>query len=118
MSMVTAIVSPSARPKPRITAPKIPVRALRKTAIRNISQRVAPSAKTASFWFCGTAAITSRVMEVTMGITMMARINPAASMPIPYAGPSKSPVQRKCAARNGSTRRERSGARTKIPHSP
>ena len=43
MTIVTAIVSPSARPKPSITAPMMPVRA-KNIAARMASKRVAPSA--------------------------------------------------------------------------
>src|SRR6266705_2511380 len=46
--MVTAIVSPTARPRPRMIAPKIPARAYRRTATRVVSQRVAPRLKAAS----------------------------------------------------------------------
>src|SRR6266705_3205577 len=46
--MVTAIVSPTARPRPRMMAPKIPARAYRRTATRVVSQRVAPRLKAAS----------------------------------------------------------------------
>src|SRR2546430_591730 len=46
--MVTAIVSPTARPRPRITAPKMPARAYRRTANRVVSQRVAPRLSAAS----------------------------------------------------------------------
>ena len=40
--MVTAMVSPRARPSPRMIPPRIPARALRSTPTRIISQRVAP----------------------------------------------------------------------------
>src|SRR5438094_684663 len=46
--MVTAIVSPTARPRPRMIAPKIPARAYRRTATRVVSHRVAPRLKAAS----------------------------------------------------------------------
>src|SRR2546422_1968772 len=46
--IVTAIVSPTARPRPRMIAPKIPARAYRRTAMRVVSQRVAPRLKAAS----------------------------------------------------------------------
>src|SRR5205809_49785 len=46
--MVTAIVSPTARPRPRMTAPKMPARAYRRTANRVVSQRVAPRLSAAS----------------------------------------------------------------------
>src|SRR6266700_1365134 len=89
------MVSPSARPSPRMIAPKIPGRALRRTAMRSISHFVAPSARAASRCIRGTAVTTSRVMEAMMGRIMMARIMPAASIPYPYFGPLNSPVQPK-----------------------
>src|SRR5438093_1851305 len=46
--MVTAIVSPTARPRPRMMAPKLPPRACRRTATRVGSHRVAPRLKAAS----------------------------------------------------------------------
>ena len=61
----------------------IPVRALRSTPMRIISQRVAPSASTPSRCSCGTALITSRVIDAIIGTIMIARIMPAASMPMP-----------------------------------
>ena len=44
ITMVTAIASPRARPRPRMVAPTIPGRAIGRITIRVISQRVAPSA--------------------------------------------------------------------------
>jgi hypothetical protein len=83
ITIVTAIVSPSALPKPRITPPTMPARALRSTPMRIISQRVAPSASTASRWCCGTTCNTSRVIDEIMGMIMIARMIPAPSIPIP-----------------------------------
>ena len=45
MTSATASVSPIARASPRIAAPRMPDRAYGSTAIRIISQRVAPSAR-------------------------------------------------------------------------
>src|SRR6266403_1366997 len=83
ITIVTAMVSPSARPKPKMIAPTMPARALRSTPMRIISQRVAPNASTASRWCCGMTVSTSRVMDEMMGMIMIARITPAASMPMP-----------------------------------
>src|SRR6185503_8506885 len=49
ISMVTAIVSPKARPRPSRLAPKMPAVERLSTEMRSISQRVAPSASAASF---------------------------------------------------------------------
>ena len=50
ITSTTAIVSPIARPRPSIAPPVIPGREYGRTAIRIISQRVAPSASAASLF--------------------------------------------------------------------
>ena len=87
MTMVTAIVSPMARPRPSMIAPRIPVRPYGNTATRTISHLVAPKAKAASRCACGTARSTSCVTEVMYGTIITARIIEAVSKPIPYLGP-------------------------------
>ena len=82
-------------------APTMPMRELRRTPMRIISQRVAPSASTASRWLFGTAFMMSRVSEEMMGRIMMARMMLAVSRPTPKFGPSKSPVQPSVFTRNG-----------------
>ena len=77
MTIVTAIVSPIARPRPSIAAPEMPAREYGSTAMRIISQRVAPSASAASLSCGGTVAMTSREMAETIGRIMIARISPA-----------------------------------------
>ena len=77
MTMVTAIVSPIARPRPSMAAPEIPAREYGSTATRIISQRVAPSASAASLWSRGTVDMTSREMALTIGTIMIAKISDA-----------------------------------------
>jgi hypothetical protein len=90
MSMVTAIVSPTARPRPRMTAPAMPGPPLAKTT-RVVSHFVAPSASAASRCESGTAASTSRTTAEMIGVIMMARMTPAVSSPVPVStGPWKS----------------------------
>ena len=60
MTIVTAIVSPSARPRPRMIAPKMPERARGKNDVRIVSQAVAPRASAPSRSALGTARSTSR----------------------------------------------------------
>ena len=67
MTIVTAIVSPSARPRPRMIAPKMPARGGLEHRERIISQRVAPSASAASRWARGTALKTSREIDEIVG---------------------------------------------------
>ena len=77
--MVTAIVSPTALPRPRISAPKMPERAYGRTARHIVSQRVAPRPSIASRWLSGTAWSTSRLTAVTIGNTISARMSEAVS---------------------------------------
>src|SRR6185295_10195143 len=67
ITIVTAIVSPSARPSPRTIAPTIPERAIGNTPVRMASQRVAPRASAPSRNTVGTARITSRETEAIVG---------------------------------------------------
>ena len=55
----------------------MPAREYGRTAIRIISQRVAPSASAASLWSVGTVAITSRLIALTIGMIMIASTRPA-----------------------------------------
>src|SRR5450631_619617 len=77
MMSATAIVSPTARPKPMMTAAATPLRLWGNTEPRIISQRVAPSASAASFCDAGHVAYTSRVIAVMIGVIMMATTIPA-----------------------------------------
>src|ERR1700722_19296288 len=83
MTMVTAIVSPSARAKARNTEPMMPVRAHGTTTCQVDSQRVAPIASAASRCSRGTLSKTSRDTEIMNGTTMMASTIPAARKPTP-----------------------------------
>src|SRR5882762_3168833 len=87
MTMVTAIVSPSARASARNTEPKIPMRAAGTTTFQVDSHFVAPRANAASRWSRGTASRTSRDTERTNGTIMIARTIPAVRNPMPYVGP-------------------------------
>ena len=66
----------------------------------------------------GTARSTSRLTAVMYGTTMIARMMPAASMPIPYGGPWKSGRNPRVLPSTGCTQTLKSGARTKMPQSP
>ena len=72
ITSATAMVSPTARPKPMITAATSPLRLCGNTAPRIISHRVAPIASVASFCAPGTVANTSRVIAVMIGVIMIA----------------------------------------------
>ena len=60
-----------------MAAPAMPPRAYGRTALRIISQRVAPSASAASLRWVGTVGMISRETAVTIGRIMIARISPA-----------------------------------------
>ncbi len=75
--MATAIVSPSARPRPSIEALMIAERPNGRTVMRIISQRVAPSASAPSRRRRGVCANTSRVIALMIGRIMTARTMPS-----------------------------------------
>src|SRR3989441_2242048 len=116
--MVTAIVSPTARPRPRMMAPKIPARAYRRTATRVVSHRVAPRLKAASRWLSGTARRASRDTAEMVGMIMIARMTPAVNLSVPMGFPWKMGRNPKMSWTTGSTETRMTGPRTKIPHNP
>ena len=95
ITIATAIVSPSARPSPRIIAPITPVMPYGITAVFTISHLVAPSASAASRCVCGTTRKTSVQTDEIYGMIMIARITPADSMPTDTFGPWKNGSQPK-----------------------
>src|SRR5207244_1843101 len=116
--MVTAIVSPTARPKPRMMAPKSPARAYRSTASRVVSHRVAPRLSAASRWLSGTARKASRDTDEMVGMIMIARMTPALSLSSPIGVPWKIGRKPKIPWMKGSIEVRMTGARTKMPHRP
>lgn len=90
-TMATAIVSPSARPRPSMHADTMPGVAKGSTAWRIISQRVAPRASEASSCRRGVCRNTSRLMAVMIGSTITASTSAAVRMvrPVPEALPPK-----------------------------
>ncbi len=79
-TVATAIVSPSARPRPSIEAEITPERPKGITAMRMTSQRVAPSARAASSIICGAWRKTSRLTLVMIGRIMIASRMPTVSI--------------------------------------
>ena len=77
MSSATAIVSPIARPRPIITADDHAAAAVREHRAPDHLPRVAPSPYDASFSGCGVVANTSRVIDVMIGVIMIATMIPA-----------------------------------------
>ncbi len=77
MISVTAIVSPSARPRPSMVAPITPARPNGSTTVRIIPQRVEPSAYAPSRSPTGACEKTCLDSDVTMGMTMSETTTPA-----------------------------------------
>jgi hypothetical protein len=72
-----------------MTAPTRPPKLWGNTAPVIISHCVAPRANAASLFACGTVLSTSRLMEVTIGMIMIARMMPAVMKlrPVPTGSP-------------------------------
>ena len=85
ISMVTAIVSPNARPNPG-SQRRHPRRDRGNTARRIISHLVAPNASAASFSAAGAVSKTPRQIAA-IGNTMIARTTPATNTEYPKNGP-------------------------------
>ena len=117
--IVTAIVSPSARPSPSIEPPTMAERPNGRTAMRIISQRVAPSASAPSIWVRGVRANTSRVIALMIGRIMIPSTNPTTSIvrPVAEAGPSKSGMNPRWSASHA-WRSTDAGPSTAMPQSP
>ena len=84
ITCVTAIASPSARPRPRIIAAAIPDRADGRITPRTISHLVAPSANAPSSNSVGTCRKSSRLMLEMIGTIMIVRITIAVSKLSPF----------------------------------
>lgn len=76
MIMATAMVSPSARPRPSMTPPITPPRPNGSTTARITPQRVAPSASAPSFSPIGAWPNTSRLTEQQIGMTIVDTTTP------------------------------------------
>ena len=119
ITCVTAIASPTARPKPRMIAATTPPRVYGRTTPRTISHRVSPSARAPSSSSFGTLRNSSRAIEALIGITMIARTSAAGSRPVSVlASPRKNGVHPSARCRNGFRWFSRKGPSTKIPHRP
>ncbi|KFC50413.1 hypothetical protein GY12_19885 [Micrococcus luteus] len=88
---MTAMVSPSARPRPSMIEETMPARANGNTVILIISQRVAPRPSAASSWSFGVWVKISRQSAVMIGRTITASTTPEVSRvrPVVVAEPPK-----------------------------
>ena len=78
MTIVTAIVSPSARPRPSIAAPAMPAPRVRQHGHPDhLPARRAEGERGLLGSRIGTVAMTSREIALTIGRIMIARISPA-----------------------------------------
>ena len=82
-TMATAIVSPSARPSPRTTAPTMPLDTHGRVTRRTDSQSDMPSAVAPSRGSIGTCRIRSRVVLAMIGMIITASTRPDTNMPSP-----------------------------------
>jgi len=89
ITIVTAIVSPSALASARTIDPNIPLLAYGKEIFLSVSHRVAPSAYIPSFNGTGTVLSTSVDTDMMNGTIMIARIREAVRRPTPSAYPWK-----------------------------
>ena len=83
ISMVTVIVSPSARPIARIYEEKMPEPATGNITLLITSARVAPRLYALSFKSLGTIFINSALRDAAYGIIIIANTNEAVRMPEP-----------------------------------
>ena len=90
MTRATAIVSPMARPRPSMTAPTSPPRLWGKTAPRIISHGWRRGRRPPPSGHAGTVSNTSRLIDVMIGVIMMARMIPAVKKLGRSTGPSNS----------------------------
>ncbi len=117
--IVTAIVSPRARPRPSMAPLITDDLPNGRTVIRIISQRVAPSACAPSWSLRGVCVKTSRATAETIGRIITARTSPATSIvrPVAEAGPSKSGMKPRFSSSHFITGTA-AGPRTKMPQRP
>ena len=117
--IVTAIVSPSARPRPSIAPLMTDDLPNGRTVIRIISQRVAPSASAPSWSLRGVCEKTSRATAETIGRIITASTIPATNIvrPVVEAGPSKNGMKPRWSSSHFMTGTV-AGPSTKIPQRP
>src|SRR4051812_45098405 len=118
MTWVTAIASPSARPRPSVIAATIPPFTYGSATLRTISQRVAASATDASLTSRGTLSRSSRQIDDVIGTIMIVSTTIATRTPACEGEPEKNGSQPSQSSRNGSICARMNGPSTKIPQSP
>ena len=117
MTIVTAIVSPKARPNAKMVAPIIPELAAGNSSLNIVSQRVAPRDMEALRKSTGTDINTSRLMEATVGKIIIDKSIPAGNIPGPKGSLLNRGNQLKL-SNNDCCKGNKNGMRTKIPQSP
>ena len=96
------MVSPRPLPTPRRMAPRMPLREKGRMTSVTIPQRVPPSPSAASQTSRGAWAITSRLIDVMMGMMVTAQINPQAKIDFTYS-PGARRTEDRNEARHGAT---------------
>ena len=115
--MVTAMVSPIARPKANIIPPTIPEKAAGTKTRKMVSQRVAPNPKEACLNSGGSEAKESRAIAVIIGRIIILRTIPAGNIPGPAGAVLKIGNHPKFSC-NQKPKGLIKGINTKIPQSP
>src|SRR5260370_25180013 len=87
MVKVTALVSPSERPKPSMMPPMTPTLVYGSTTLRTTSQVVQPMPYADSLSTGGTISNTARLTDEIKGITITERMTPAESTPTTVGAP-------------------------------
>lgn len=95
INIVTAIVSPIARPSPSITALTMPEKAAGMRTCKIVSQRVAPSPREAWRKLEGIEIKASRDKAVMIGKVIIAKMTPAGNIPGPVGEVLKNGTQPK-----------------------
>jgi len=108
ITMLTAIVSPNARPKPRSIAAMMLGAEARNTTFLTVSHFVAPTERDASFKERGIASKDSMHNEMMMGNTMIDKMIAAENMQRPVL----------CAPKNGAITFCTKGAKKRKAHNP
>src|SRR5689334_4308959 len=116
------MVSPSARPSPSMMPPMTPTLVYGSTMFHTTSHVVHPIPYADSLSTGGTISNTSRMTDAMNGITMIARMKPADSTPMPLGAPWNSGPRIQTlpsvSDRSGWTWSPKNGANTKSPHMP
>src|SRR4029077_8646011 len=112
MTIVTAMVSPRARPSASTVAPKIPARAVGRITRHVVSHQVAPNATDDSRRPRGAARITSRETADSGGRILIAHTSEVVKKLYWRGGPDRNPMKPRCSVTGVSRFFSENGAST------